>query len=178
MQNLPSGDVSVVLLFLSSLCVLLLQWWERRQTACASFRSPARTADLQTRCDQTLPNVGPTFSKNFHVATAAILPTIRPMLSASAATKRRPCICPQMTRRTVLTSRVSVTSLMRRKRLTTMSLVPSSVITTEKTNILLRYLHQQWDKKSRERVNGKRPTDSAAGATTKRIRGRERDADD
>lgn len=36
---------------------------------------------------------------------------------------------------------------------TTLSVFPpsSSVIVTEKTNILLRYLHQQWDKKVRHR---------------------------
>lgn len=56
---------------------------------------------------------------------------------------------------------------------------PTTVITTEKTNILLRYLHQQWDKK-RERVNAKRresASDSEACVAKKRVRVRDRDDD-
>lgn len=37
----------------------------------------------------------------------------------------------------------------------------SSVIVTEKTNILLRYLHQQWDKKVRQAGCGQGPREGA-----------------
>jgi DET1- and DDB1-associated protein 1 len=54
-----------------------------------------------------------------------------------------------------------------------------AVITTEKTNILLRYLHQQWDKK-RERVNAKRresASDSETCTKKMRVRSGRDDAD-
>lgn len=60
-----------------------------------------------------------------------------------------------------------------------LTVTTTAVITTEKTNILLRYLHQQWDKK-RERVNAKRresASDSEACVAKKRIRVRDRDDD-
>jgi DET1- and DDB1-associated protein 1 len=46
------------------------------------------------------------------------------------------------------------------------------IITTEKTNILLRYLHQQWDKKKslKKRENTQNGTDSDSGLARKRPR--------
>ncbi|RWS19667.1 hypothetical protein B4U80_07946 [Leptotrombidium deliense] len=44
------------------------------------------------------------------------------------------------------------------------------IITTEKTNILLRYLHQQWDKKNTLKKREKSKDDSEVGVARKRQR--------
>ncbi|XP_064620213.1 DET1- and DDB1-associated protein 1-like [Lineus longissimus] len=46
------------------------------------------------------------------------------------------------------------------------------VITTEKTNILLRYLHQQWDKKNsnKKRDSSRADLDSSEGSQTNKLR--------